>query len=93
MDALEIDIEAEVIRVAQNYGWLSRKLQWAGRRGAPDRIFFGHGRCVLIEFKRFGKTPFRGLQAKEVPRLKERYPEVYFCESVTHAFEILGIEQ
>ncbi len=29
----------------------SRKLEWIGRRGAPDRLFVGKGKLLLVEFK------------------------------------------
>lgn len=87
---LEVQIETEVCNAAERQGWVHRKLKWIGRDGAPDRVFFGHGRCVFIEFKRPGEVP-KGQQAREVKRLRTRYPEVYVCDSIEDAKKILGL--
>ncbi|RWP69506.1 hypothetical protein [Mesorhizobium sp.] len=56
---IEQDEELDVVAWAENNGWLVRKLQWIGRRSAPDRLFAGYGQLLLIEMKRKGKTPSR----------------------------------
>lgn len=83
-------IEKEACSKALKAGWLNRKVQWIGRNGAPDRVFFGHGRCVFIEFKDPTQEP-KGQQARELERLKKAYPEVYVCDSVEGALSILGV--
>lgn len=87
---LEDQIEQEVVERAEQFGYVTRKLQWKGRKSAPDRIFFGFGRCVLIEFKAPGERPI-GHQAKEIRRLQERYSEVYVCDNRAQALMLLGI--
>ena len=47
----EYYIEDNVVAAAEADGWFSRKLQWVGRDGAPDRLFVKLGRVVFIEFK------------------------------------------
>lgn len=89
-DMLEHQIEMEVVERAEQFGYVVRKLQWKGRKGAPDQAFFGFGRCVIIEFKAPGEKPV-GQQAKEIRRLQERYSEVYVCDSRARALGILGI--
>ena len=89
---LELDIETETRRRAGRNGWISRKLVWSGRRSAMDCVFFGHGRCVFIEFKRRGETPTK-LQQREFERLAVRYPDIHVCDSLSKALNVLGIEE
>ncbi len=45
-------IENEVCKHARALGWRVRKMQFVGRRGCPDRWFFGPGgQLVIVEFK------------------------------------------
>lgn len=90
--AAEYEIELPVVAKATKAGWIVRKVQWVGRRGAPDRVFFGHGRCVFIEFKAPGKRP-EGQQANEIARLKAVYQEVYVIDNVAAGLRVLGIEK
>lgn len=74
-------------------GWISRKLQWIGRRGAPDRLVAKpfrrpcphcgtRGRVVLIEFKRKGERP-DGQQQKEIDRLRNAGLDVRIIDDMT----------
>lgn len=93
----EDEIEGTVVKLAEKDGWLVRKLQYPGRRGAPDRMFvkFWHewqrARIVFIEFKRPGGA-VRGIQTKEHDRLRERGAEIFVVDSVDQAKDILGIK-
>lgn len=87
---LEEQIEKEVVHKAEMAGYEVRKVQWIGRRGAMDRVFFGHGKCIWIEFKAPGEEP-EGQQAREIRRLKKRYPHIHVCDNVADALAILGI--
>lgn len=89
--AAEYMIEDTVVSKAERARWEVRKVQWNGRRGAMDRVFFGHGRCVWIEFKD-PDNELEGQQEREFYRLKTLYPEVYCCSKVSEALAILGIE-
>jgi len=89
--AAEYQIEETVVNKAKRAGWETRKVQWVGRRGAMDRVFFGHGRCVWIEFKD-PDNDLAGQQKREFDRLKALYPEVHCCCKVGEALAILGIE-
>ena len=44
--------EGKAVAWAENNGWIVRKMQYIGRRGCPDRFFFGYGQIIMIEFKR-----------------------------------------
>lgn len=91
---LETSIEETVILIAEANGWLVRKVAWAGRRAAPDRLFSKivdcHPRPVLIEFKREGKDASTQ-QKREHHRLRESGIEVHVCDSITSALKVLGI--
>ena len=91
MSGPEYRIEAEVVNRAEAAGFVVRKVSWIGRRGAPDRVFLGGGRCIWIEFKAPGEVP-EGQQARELERLKKAYAEVYVCDNVKAALDILGIK-
>lgn len=48
----ESSVESLFVRRAKEHGWVVRKLQWVGRRHAPDRVMLGEGaRIVFIELK------------------------------------------
>ena len=82
----------ELVKRAKAAGWQSRKLQYSGRRNAMDRMFFGHGRLVLMEIKRPGGKPRPG-QARELQRIWDSgYHDVWVCDSVEHGLSILGIQ-
>lgn len=87
----ESTIERSVCGIAEKQGWLVRKVQWLGRRGAPDRLFMKGGRAVLIEFKRETKEPTTQ-QSREIKRLKNAGMEVYACDSIELGCEILGLK-
>ena len=87
----EAQVELYVCNLAKKHGWENRKVSWVGRRGAHDRVFFGHGRCVWIEFKKLGAEP-EGQQAREIARLKALYPEIYVSDNVRDALRLLGID-
>ena len=84
-------IETRAVAKAKIRGWLTRKLQWVGRRGAPDRVFVGEKEpCLLcgnravivfVEFKAPGEEP-RALQKKEISRLQERGVRVLVVDSM-----------
>lgn len=83
-------VEATVDVAAKRAGYLVRKVSWQGRRGAPDKAYIGHGHFILIEFKKSGET-LEGQQSREWHRLRDAYGEVYACDNVADALEILGI--
>ena len=92
MQPLELDLESAACRLARQHGWVTRKLKWVGRRSAMDRVFFGHGRCVFVEFKRRG-APRPKLQIREIERLAQRYREVYVCDTMEGFRMLMGITE
>ena len=87
---LESEIENKAVYLAELQGYVSYKLQFVGKKGAPDRIFFGHGKCVLIEFKRPGQT-LDANQEKRHIEIKPIYQHIYVCSSVEAACRVLDI--
>ena len=87
---MEKGVEMPVVRRAEKAGWFVRKLAWPGRIGAPDRVFIKDGRVVWIEFKDAGKRP-RKSQELEHDRMKAAGAEIYWCDNVLEALQILGI--
>ena len=87
---MEKGVEMPVVRRAEKAGWFCRKVAWPVRIGAPDRVFIKDGRVVWIEFKDAGKRP-RKSQELEHDRMKAAGAEVYWCDNVLEALQILGI--
>lgn len=44
-------LEELLIKRCKALGWLTRKVQWIGRRGAPDRIVIRNGVVRFLELK------------------------------------------
>lgn len=87
---IEAASEELACEMAEEAGWFVRKLQWVGRRNAPDRFFAKGGRVVLIEFKAPGEKPRPG-QDREIDRLRAAGVEVYVCDNSLAALRHLGV--
>lgn len=83
-------IELNVVSESEGAGWWCRKVQWGGRRSAPDRVFAKKGRVVWIEFKRPGERPTT-VQTREHERMRAAGMEVYWCDDLDTARKILGL--
>ena len=90
-DMREDEIEWPIVKGAEKQGWGVRKIQWIGRKSAPDRMFFKAGRIVFIEFKRPGEEP-RQDQAREIKRLLDQKLEAYAIDSKEQACEVLNLD-
>jgi hypothetical protein len=88
---LEIEIELDVENWAEENGWIVRPMQYRGRRGCPDRFFFGHGHIVPIEFKRPGRgeAGLSGNQSRERKRLAGVGVTVHVIDSVDDGIRLL----
>ena len=81
MGKAEARIEAAVNNYAEQRGFLVRKYVSPNVRGVPDRIYWGHGECFLMEFK----TPngvLSGHQEREIKRLKDHGAKVFVVDSI-----------
>lgn len=83
-------VESTVCNKAEMDGWLVRKVQWPGRRGAMDHVFAKAGRIVWMEFKQRGKEP-DALQQREIERWQKAGAEVYAVSRISEGLKILGI--
>lgn len=88
---MESSIENPVVARAEAAGYFVRKVQWVGRRSAPDRLFARGDRGeVWIEFKDTGK-PTPTLQSNEHKRMRAAGMEVHVCDNVVDALRILWL--
>jgi len=85
---LEADVEDAVVEWAENHDWLVRKMRFIGRRGCPDRYFYGYGHIVMIEFKRPNGTRSAG-QVREHRRLENAGLKVHVIEYAEDGIDIL----
>lgn len=87
----ELAIENAAVKRAERAGYFSRKVQWPGRRHAPDRVFARSDRgTVWIEFKRPGEKARPG-QVREHKRMRDAGMEVHVCDNLHDALRILWI--
>lgn len=87
----ERDIEKHLVRRVKELGGEVRKLQWIGRRGAPDRlVMLPHGRragfnasikTFFVELKAPGKKP-RPEQSREHTRMRRMGQIVEVVDSI-----------
>lgn len=89
---MEASLEEYVCDLAEQDGWIVRKMKWIGRRNAMDRFFLKAGRIVLIEFKRPGEAA-RATQEKEIELFREAGADVHVCDNPLHALRILGVKR
>ena len=90
---LESAIENPVVKRAEQAGYFVRKVQWVGRRSAPDRLFARKDRGqVYIEFKRPGDDA-RLAQELEHKRMRDAGIEVHVCDNIDDAMRILWLRR
>ena len=90
---LESAIENPVVKRAEQAGYFVRKVQWIGRRSAPDRLFARKDRGqVYIEFKKPGEDA-RLAQKMEHDRMRAAGIEVHVCDSIDDAMRILWLRR
>ncbi len=63
----EIVTEEASVDLARRQGWLSEKMMYVGKKGAPDRHFYKAGVLMIVEFKKRGKD----LDGHQVRRARE----------------------
>lgn len=85
---MEFVVEKTVCNRAEMAGWLVRKIEYPGRRGALDRMFIKDGRVVFIEFKRPGGV-LDPLQEREKERLIRHGAEAYVIDDVEVGLNVL----
>jgi hypothetical protein len=97
VEAVESIVERSAVGMAEKHGWEVRKVQFIGRRGAPDRLFMKPaeglipGRSVWIEFKDLGKEA-RENQERQHAIMRAAGMEVHVCDNLRDAMMVLGIK-
>lgn len=89
---LEANEELTTVAWAESNGWVVRKVTYIGRRGCPDRFFFGYGKIIPIEFKRMKKgkkSAFTAGQPEEHKRLAAVGVEVKVFYTADSAIDYL----
>ena len=78
----ERDIEKAFVDAVKRSGGEVRKVQWIGRRGAPDRVaMFPHGLLIWVELKAPGEKP-EPHQEREHSRLRAMGQQVLVFDSI-----------
>lgn len=85
----ERSYERSVIAWAEQRGWLTRKIEYIARRGAPDRMFIRAGAVVFIELKQEGGEQSHH-QEVEMLALRSHGADAYVCYSDHAAKQILA---
>lgn len=101
----EADIERYLVKRVKAMGGEVRKVQWVGRRGAPDRLVMlpaatktqtldcawcnPSGQAIWVELKAPGKKP-RVNQLREHDRMRSMGQRVMVIDSLEGVDEVLG---
>jgi hypothetical protein len=89
---LEREVENPVNNYAKRRGIVSRKMNGAGYRGWPDRLYITpKGRVFWIEFKAPGNW-LSPVQEVVVEILLNNNAVIYFCDSVEYGKKIIDSE-
>lgn len=87
---LEYHVEQKAIKRAKECGFICRKVQWIGRRGAPDRLFSrADTGPFFVEFKAPGKT-LDPHQIREIAKLRAAGLRVHVVDSLVGAHELFA---
>jgi hypothetical protein len=101
----ERDIERHLVKRVKELGGEVRKVQWIGRRGAPDRLVMlpakpasnsldcawcnPKGRSIYVELKAPGEKP-EPHQAREHARMRAMGQHVEVVDSIQRVDEVLA---
>lgn len=85
----ESDIEDYLVQRVKAMGGECRKVQWIGRRGAPDRLVMLPTKTVWVEFKAPGKKP-SAQQLREHLRMQAMGQRVVVIDSLKGVDSLLA---
>ena len=94
----ERDIEAYLVKRVKAMGGEVRKVQWVGRRGAPDRLVmlpfakgdqWCHSCTIWVELKAPGVKP-ESYQLREHERMRKMGQRVEVIDSLQRVDEVLS---
>ena len=84
----ESQIEQHLIKELKKLGIETRKVQWVGRDGAPDRLILAKG-GIYVELKAPGKEP-RENQLREHEKMRAVGIRVEVIDSLEGVDELVG---
>lgn len=84
----EATIESYLVRRVVEMGGETRKVQWLGRNGAPDRLVMLQGRTVWVEVKAPGRK-CQPHQLREHARMRRLGQRVEVVDSLAGVDELL----
>lgn len=82
-------VAAYLVRRVREHGGEQRKVEWSGRRGAPDRLILFPHVHAFAELKAPGQKP-EPHQARELGRLRAAGFSVYVVDSKASVDAMLG---
>ena len=85
---LEKDIEREVTGFATSLSILQVKLNLAGQKGWPDRMYLYKGRTAFVEYKRPGEAP-EPIQLHIHKLLREQDFPVFVIDNADYGITII----
>lgn len=85
-------VVAHVKKLTKTYGGECRKVEWSGRRGAPDLLIMLPGFHFFVEVKAPGQTP-RPEQLREHERMRKGGFRVYVVDCKQQADEVFRMEK
>jgi hypothetical protein len=93
----EIDIERYLVECVKALGGETRKVQWVGRNGAPDRVvFLPDGRVLWVEVKSpstwasFPNNAHERAQHREHQRMRALGQEVFVVGTLGQVNDVLS---
>lgn len=84
-------VVAAIKKAAKKQGGDTRKVEWSGRRGAPDLLILLPGKHFFVEAKAPGEKP-RPEQLREHERLRAAGFSVYVVSSEAEAERVMILE-
>ena len=85
----ESQIERHLVKRVKELGGEVRKVQWIGRRGAPDRLAMQPGRTLWVELKAPGEKA-KPHQVREHERMRKMGQRVEIVDSCERVDEVLA---
>jgi streptogramin lyase len=85
----ESQIERHLVKQVKAMGGEVRKVQWIGRRGAPDRLVMMPAATIWVELKAPGKKP-EAHQLREHERMRKMGQRVEIIDSLEAVEELLS---
>jgi len=88
----ESQVEKYLVKKTKEHGGEIRKVQWVGRRGAPDRLVMLPGHTVWVELKAPGKKaqPHQEREHKRLRAMGQRVEVIDSTDGIDQLFAECG---